>query len=154
MRIRVEIDGDLSTAIRRAGDRAQPIVTDALTEIGQIGESIAKNLAPVRTGRWQDSIGYNVERFAVEIGSPSKRTHLVEKGRGPGKMPPPTLLADVMQIPIGEAFLIARMIGAWGTLAPEVPVFKLTRRAMKNDVQNIAREALEEIAAVGAGRRV
>lgn len=151
MKIRVEIDNDLAETLRRAGDRAQPIITDALTEIGKVGESIAKNIAPVNTGRFRDSIGYQVERTSVEIGSTSRRAHLVEKGRSPGQMPPPTLLAEVMQVPIQEAFLIARMIGAWGTHR-NVPVFKLTKRALRRDVQNIARDALVDIAALSVGR--
>lgn len=151
MKVRVEMDRDLAESLRRAGDRAQPIVTDALTEIGQIGESIAKNIAPVRTGRFQDSIGYQVERASVEIGSSSRRAHLVEKGRGPGQMPPPSLLAEVMQVPMNEAFLIARMIGAWGTHR-NIPVFKLTKRALRNDVQRVARDAIEDIAALSVGR--
>jgi hypothetical protein len=129
----------VAEAVDNARARQDTVLINALTDIGQRGEMLAKGLAPNSTGRFEDSIGFEVDRRSVRIGSSSKRAHLVEKGRGPGKMPPAALIASIFEVGKREAFTIARKIGATGT--DGAFVFRLTSRQMKPIVAEIAADA-------------
>lgn len=136
MKIRVTVSGDLADAIRTIDRRGDQLLTDSLTEIGSVAADLAASLAPERTGRFIDTIGYEVQRNSVEVGSTSRRAHLVEAGRGPGRMPPPTLIASIFDVDDAQAFQIARAIGRNGTEGAKV--FELTRRAMRPDIKRVA----------------
>lgn len=138
MNISVVVDGELADALRRVSDRADQYLTDSLAEIGSKGEDVAKGLAPENEGRFKRSISHELDRRSVTVGSTSRRAHLVEEGRKPGKMAPPTLIASIFNVDDQEAFLIARAIGQHGTVGAHV--FALTRAAMRFEVKRVAAE--------------
>lgn len=117
-----------------------------LREIGEAGEDTARSLAPEQSGHFAETISHEVGPDWVEIGSTSRRAHLVESGRTAGKMPPPTLLADVLGVPVGEAFLIARRIGRSGTDGSRV--FEFTERMIDLEVNDAAEKLAEQIGAL------
>lgn len=88
--------------------------------LGDTGEKILRAIAPVGPARvYRDRVTSEVsgtgEKLKLTVYSKSPHRHLVEKGRKPGKMPPPAKLAKLMQIPKDEAFLVARRIARRGT---------------------------------------
>lgn len=145
---RVTFSDALSAAIQRVTSDVDPRVQDMLEAIGEKGVDIAQGLSPVRTGRYKDSIDYELEARAVTVGAGSRRAHLVEMGRRPGRMAPPSLIEEVMGVPPNEAFLIARAIGQVGT--PDTPVFELTRQVMEIEVAKIAGQLGREISLAGS----
>jgi hypothetical protein len=133
---RIVFDTAVAVAVDRAVGRADDRVTEMLQEIGERGTTIAQGLAPTNSGRYRESIGYELESSAVNVGSKSRRAHLVEHGRKPGRMPPPTLIASIFDVDKQEAFQIARWIGEVGT--PGSSVMEFTRNAMEFEVDTIA----------------
>lgn len=145
MRITVTA-GELGPAAGRARHRTDSHLPDLLEEIGAAGEELARTVAPVLSGNFKGSITHEVERDAVTVGSTSRRAHIVESGRLPGKMPPPALLADLFGVPDDEAFLIARSIGQTGMDGHQV--FEFTRRALELDIRDRTRRFSEQVVAL------
>lgn len=136
-----DVDGQLDRKARQAPDD----IRDGLDELGQLGEGIARALAPSFSGSYADKMTHTVEGAGfsqlVKIGSKSRKAHLVERGRGPGRMPPPRLMAAIFGIDIHAGFTVARRIGRNGTKGHHV--LERTRDALDPHVDRIGRQVLE-----------
>ena len=128
----------VAEALERALQRSDNELVEMLTDLGRKGEQVAKSLAPNMSGRFISSIGYEVDRRSVTIGSTSRRAHIVESGRKPGKPPPTALIASIFDVSdrAGAAFTIARAIGRHGT--PGTSLFENTRRTLTPAVNDAA----------------
>lgn len=136
----------LPATIDEWGRQLEPEVLDALERIGEAGESTSRRLAPGGpTGNYERGIGHtvNASDVAVTVGSKARHAHLVERGREPGKMPPPAKLASIFGISKADAYPIAKSIGRSGTEGAHV--MELTARAMRNDVDRIAQDVLVQL---------
>jgi hypothetical protein len=98
------------------------------------GEKLLRALAPQDvTGDYRRLITSEVSAAGeLAVYSRSQHRDAVEKGRRPGKMPPPTVVAKAYGLPANEAFLLARRIGRRGTKGHH-PVEKL-RSAMSGEI--------------------
>lgn len=116
----------------------------ALDELGQVGLQVLRRAAPIGpTGNFFASLQYLLERRAVEIGADAPHAHLVEDGRGPGKMAPPALIAALMDLPPRQAFLVARSMGRRGTTGAKI--FTAVRDELDPTVQQVARRLAEAL---------
>jgi hypothetical protein len=143
VKITVKFGDELPDAIARAIDRQTETRRKALEQLGQSGEDLARSLAPQLSGHFVDTITHEVDGDAVTIGSTSRRAHIIEEGRGPGRMAPPTLIAELFGVADDEAYLIARKIGDTGTSASKV--FEFTRKQLESEVSATAAELAEDL---------
>lgn len=121
-------------------------VLDGLEQIGELGALRLRSLSPEGpTLNYVAGIGHTVDRSSrsVAVGSRAPHAHLVEKGREPGKMPPPQKLAGLLGVPKREAFLVARAIGKSGTEGHHV--VELTARSVRADVDRVALTVLAKL---------
>lgn len=115
-----------------------------LDTLGKAGLAAARSRAPVgATGNFFAGLRYDVLEEAVEVGSDARHAHLVEKGRPPGRMAPPALIAALMDLPPREAFLVARSLGRRGTKGAEV--FTAVRGDLTATVARIAEALARDI---------
>jgi hypothetical protein len=149
--ITVTIDGELAKDLDATKRRLVAEREQLLERIGQAGVRLARGYAPVLTDEYRSKIGYTVRAASVDIGSSSRKAHLVEKGRQPGKPPPAKAFTKGLRGRIdngltasgrkrgvtrkqrasvnAQAFLIARAIGRRGTEGHDV--FERTREALR-----------------------
>lgn len=120
------------------------VVHDHLDQLGREGIDLARRFAPIGpTGNYFNRLEHRVETDAVEIGSHAPHAHLVERGRSPGKMPPPKLIAALMDLSDRQAFLVARSIARKGTRG--VFVFTQVRDALRPVVARTARDLARDL---------
>jgi hypothetical protein len=134
-------------------ERVRPLLLDLAEDIGALGARTARGLAPRLTGRYLLGLDHVVRTtgtmITVSIGSTDRKAHLVERGRNPGKMPPPRLIAAAMKPPGAEklkpreAFALARAIGRRGTQG--TAVMELTKRQIESQVHRMASRTAEKI---------
>lgn len=136
--------GDVDRQIDRKARLAPAALRDALGELGQLGEARMHAFAPDGpTGNYSARITHTVEADQVKIGSKAPHAHLVERGRRPGKMPPPALMSAVFGIDRHAGFTLARSIGRAGTSGHHV--LERARDALVDDVDRVSRRLLEDL---------
>lgn len=112
------------------------------------GESLLRALAPGDvTGNYRRRVTSEVSGsgsdLKLTVYSRSPHRYLVEKGRKPGKMPPPKALAKAYGLPASGAFLLARRIARRGTRGHH-PVEKL-RSAMRSEIASTGAAILRDL---------
>ena len=89
---------------------------EVLDRLGQEGRSYAAGIAPVRTGAYRAGLTSrrDVEgrRIGVNVRSTAPHAAIVEKGRKPGKGPPPAVIMSAFSVDRHRAVAISRSIGA------------------------------------------
>lgn len=142
--MRPAIPGRLPNRIRAAQAGAGTALRRGLSQLGELGEAVARSVAPIGpSGNYYLGIGHQVHNTTVVIGSSAPHAHLVEHGRSPGKMPPPARIQALMGLGPHEAFLVARAIGEQGT--DGFDVFGQVRDRLAGDARRIGAEIASEI---------
>lgn len=136
---------ELPARARDAARDADAQVLVGLARIAVHGQAVARSLAPVNTGTYRDSLrGRTIHRpAAVEVKSSLRIAHVIQGGRGPGKLPPPRALAAKLGLDARDAYPVARAIGRRGV--PGVDVLELTRRALEPLVDDVRRDIASDI---------
>lgn len=142
--------GDVDRQLARKAHISPSALREGLEELGEAGESVMHTLAPhgpSGNSTFDARITHSVEGAGlsqqVKIGSKSPHAHLVERGRRPGKMPPPAKMSALFGLDRHGGFVVARAIGAHGTTGHHV--LERTRTALVDDVDRIARRVLEAV---------
>lgn len=103
-------------ALAEIDARAPETLATVLDDLGRAGVSAAQGNAPrSRTSTYVDSLTHEVEGARVTIGARAPHAHLVERGRRPGRQPPSTLIAHLLDLTPQEGYLVARSIARKGT---------------------------------------
>lgn len=135
---------NLQARLDELGATRQQVIDVALDEIGSTALRALQGAAPIGpTGNFFRGLQQRREEHAVEVGSDAPHAHLVERGRSPGRMAPPALIAALMDLPPDQAFLVARAIGRRGT--DGVKVFLAVRNELNPTVQQVAHQLAQAI---------
>jgi hypothetical protein len=109
------------TALRGAPKALQTELTTAAKKIAFRGESLSKIAAPVNTGNLRSSVYSKAEGGAGQVsaiwGASAEYAIYVDRGRGPGKMPPKGALVGWNGVTAGNEFVVRRAIGRRGIKA-------------------------------------
>lgn len=140
--------GDVDRQLDHKARTADRHVRDGLEELGERGESVMLGMAPHGpTDHFADRITHDVEGSGfsalVRIGSKAPHAHLVNKGRRPGRMAPPVLIAHLLGLDRRAGFATARAIGRKGTEGTDI--YERTRDALRGDVDRVSKRVLERI---------
>lgn len=117
--------GNLHDVVARRRAEATGDIVRTLGRVGELGVRAATVLAPRGpTGNYVERLDATTRSspyaLSTTIGGRAPHSHLVERGRKPGKMPPAEKMAAILKIPRSEAFVIARAIGRSGTTGSRV----------------------------------
>ena len=139
--------GDVDEQLQRKARTADSVIRRGLEELGERGEATMRGFAPSLGGSYAAQIGHVVEgtgtSATVSIGSKSRKAHLVERGRSPGRMPPPPKISSLLGLDRRAGFMVARAIGRAGTDGHHV--VERTRDALADDVRRIGAKVSKEI---------
>lgn len=144
----VEQPARLPAVIAARRVEAISLTVGTVEEISRRGLHLLVGLAPVGpTGNFQRRLGAettaNGELIRGKLGGRAPHTHLVDKGRGPGKQPPVWLIAKLFELPRVQAFAVARAIGRRGTKGHRI--FERAVDQLRPDVRRLAARLLERI---------
>lgn len=144
VKVTVEMTDQLARAINASQDRAESIMAAALSDIGHEFVQAAVPLAGVGPyGRSFKAVPQ--PGLAVEAGSDSPAAALIERGRRPGRRPPPQSIRKRAGGSFEAAERAADRIEARGTRGRWV--VKRANAKIKQDgtIERIARDALKAI---------
>lgn len=143
MKVTVSIDGVLAEHLRRSLQRADPVVQDALHEIGTEFVFRAETIAP--GSRFGQSFEVTRTGRAVEAGTTSPLGAILERGRKPGARPSPQSIVKRNGGSMEAAERAADRIAAHGTRGKFT--VKRANQSLRRDgtIERIARRALVKI---------
>lgn len=144
MRVHVVWSGDLERRFREGSERADRIVQAGLSHIGHEMVQAAQQIA--KAGPYGRSFKVVPHPRGVEAGSSSPMAAVLERGRRPGRRPPPQSIRKRSGGSFAAAERAADRIEHVGTRGRWV--VKRANAQIKRDgtMTRIAREALEAIA--------
>lgn len=115
---RLEPSGIFGTLSART-DKAPAIARRHMADLGKRGASVIEALSPVGAGTYKARVTSSTsgvgDKVRTEMGSRDPKAHIVEKGRGPGRMPSPAVMQRALNLDRHSAFMVARAIGRRGT---------------------------------------
>lgn len=129
---------------RRDANRVDRITQAALSHIGDEFVQAARQIAG-GTGRYPQSFTVHPSGSAVEAGSKSPMAAIIEKGRRPGRRPPPQSIAKRSGGTDEQALKAANKIARQGTRGRYVVKRANTRIRRDGTIERIARRALVAI---------
>ena len=140
--------GNLQESIAARRREATQRTVQILGQVGELGVRGATVLAPKGpTRNYVEGLDSTVRTtagdMAVTIGARAPHSHIVERGRQPGRMPPTAKIAVIFAVPRSQAFLIARAIGRAGTRGAHV--LERTADAIRPQVHELAAKLAREI---------
>jgi hypothetical protein len=144
----VKLKAASSPALTNALDAAKARGDVARREgLEAIGEAFVDAFRSRIGGQLAKTAAFEVSGSHVDAGSPSPLAAILERGRKPGRRPPPAALAKSMGVSHAVAERRADAIAAKGTRGRRY-VEKSANDVNRNDLPRIARETAERLAAL------
>lgn len=138
--------GRVADSLRRKRNALDGLRQDTLGRLGVESVERIRDGAPRASGHYIDSLTFSVTAAGVVAGSTDPGAASIERGRRPGRMPPPAVIAAELGVPTREAFAIARSIARKG-MTGHHPIER-ARTQGTNEVRATAGELLRRLIAI------
>lgn len=141
---KVEFDPGLIDRLRNGGERAQGIMRAGLSDIGREFVDRAGSIAG--PGPYGDSFSSTPDGDTVTAGSKSPMAALIERGRRPGRRPPPQSIVKRKGGSMAAAGKAADRIAASGTKGRHVVKKANSLLRFDGTIERVARQVVKAVA--------